>query len=101
VIDLASLLEFLMYAGSAVVIGAVFRGIAATRDDLSPGDFLVFRAEPRWPAGVQEEDEPVRWRPERLSRRRRVAAERPQQPVAGAARRSFTVERPIGRCETS
>jgi hypothetical protein len=98
-IDPASLLEYLTYVGSVLVIAVVIREVGRPDGAMSFADLLALCPEPK-PYRIREE-EPVRWNLERLhSRRHRAgAADRSPERVAGAARRTALAERPMSACE--
>jgi hypothetical protein len=69
VIDVASLFE--ITASMALVVGpaVVLNRLLAEADGPTLADLFAIPVDPSWPRGVQEE-EPVRWRPDLLDRRR-------------------------------
>jgi hypothetical protein len=99
VINLASLFEFLMYAGSVVVIALVIREVGRPGGAMSFADLLALYPE-RTPHHIPEE-EPVRWNVERLHPRRprAGAVDRPPDRIASRVRRTALAERPMSACE--
>ena len=98
-IDFASLVESLAYAGSALLIAALIRELRRPGGALPLADLLVPPIEPS-PRRIPEE-QPVRWNVERLRPRseRRAVTARAEEPVGVGPRRRRLADRPIAACE--
>jgi hypothetical protein len=98
-IDAASLLEYLTYVGSFLVIAVVIREVGRPGGAMSFADLLALYPEPK-PHRIREE-EPVRWNLEGLQPRRYRAgvANRLPEPIPGGIRRTSLAERQMSACE--
>ena len=70
--DLATMIEIVAYTALVTAPVVLLARLLAGNDGPTLSEILGAQLDPPWPRGVQEE-EPIAWRPERLSRRSGLA----------------------------